>query len=284
MKNITKVFACVLTAFLVMALAKLPVQAAPVTLPDGTVFDPEFYAQQYPDVAAAVGTSPQALYNHYILFGKAEGRAAYAGAGTTTAVVIPADFNAAFYAEHNPDVVAALGNDPAVLYKHYVMFGKKEGRLPNADNYPGSGTTVTPVTNYTGIALNTTDLNGNPVNTKDIFSTHKYTMVNLWASWCGPCRSELDELGSLAKTFESKGCAIVGLLYDDDTAYARRLLANAGASYLNIMDTSDLDRVFDSYCVPTSFFVDQNGRIVGDPIEGAAPYLYLSTLEELLAR
>lgn len=54
--------------------------AAPVTLPDGQVFDPDYYAQNNPDVVASVGTDPAMLYQHYLLFGKAEGRQPYAGA------------------------------------------------------------------------------------------------------------------------------------------------------------------------------------------------------------
>lgn len=55
-------------------------EAAPITLANGEIFDPEYYAQQNPDVVAAVGNSPQMLYQHYTMFGKAEGRLPYAGA------------------------------------------------------------------------------------------------------------------------------------------------------------------------------------------------------------
>lgn len=43
-------------------------------------FDPVYYAAAYPDVAAAVGTEPEALWNHYLAYGMAEGRCPYAGA------------------------------------------------------------------------------------------------------------------------------------------------------------------------------------------------------------
>ena len=61
------------------------VKAAPETMPDGTVFDAEYYAQTYPDVANAVGTDRDALYNHYVSFGKAEGRLACAPTTTIQA-------------------------------------------------------------------------------------------------------------------------------------------------------------------------------------------------------
>lgn len=53
--------------------------AAPETMPDGTIFDAEYYAQMYPDVVAALGTDADAMYQHYVTFGRNEGRYAYLG-------------------------------------------------------------------------------------------------------------------------------------------------------------------------------------------------------------
>lgn len=53
--------------------------AAPETMPDGAVFDAEYYAQNYPDVVAELGTDRDALYQHYLTFGLYEGRLAYDG-------------------------------------------------------------------------------------------------------------------------------------------------------------------------------------------------------------
>lgn len=54
------------------------VLAAPQTMPDGTVFDAEYYAEAYPDVAAVLGTDAAVLYQHYVNHGKQEGRSPYA--------------------------------------------------------------------------------------------------------------------------------------------------------------------------------------------------------------
>ena len=58
---------------------------------DAGSFDPVYYAALYPDVAAAVGTSPEALYSHYVMFGQKEGRIPYAGASRGEAVNGTAD-------------------------------------------------------------------------------------------------------------------------------------------------------------------------------------------------
>ena len=113
----------------------MTVSAQTKTMPDGTAFDAQYYADAYPDVKAAFGTDEQALYRHYMEHGKAEGRSPVPTADSQTAAEpaagIPADFDAAYYAQNNPDVVAVYGTDPAALYKHYVEHGKAEGRKAN---------------------------------------------------------------------------------------------------------------------------------------------------------
>jgi len=63
--------------------------AAPKTMPDGSVFDAAYYAAAYPDVAVALGTSESALYNHYLQYGKAEGRKPTAQSSQVTSPASP---------------------------------------------------------------------------------------------------------------------------------------------------------------------------------------------------
>lgn len=119
-----------LAAAMTLALScSITVCAQPEVMPDGTVFDTEYYAQANPDVAAVLGTDANALYLHYVNFGKAEGRAAVS---PTDAAATAVEFDAGYYAQANPDVVAVLGTDPATLYQHYIQYGKAEGRLAAA--------------------------------------------------------------------------------------------------------------------------------------------------------
>ena len=64
---------------------KMTAYAQPKTMTDGAVFDAEFYAETYPDVKAVFGNDEAALYNHYIQYGKSEGRLAYAPENNTSA-------------------------------------------------------------------------------------------------------------------------------------------------------------------------------------------------------
>ena len=59
----------------------------------------------------------------------------------------------------------------------------------------------------------TVTLTGEPV-TQEIFGEAKLTMVNIWATYCGPCIQEMPELAELAREYEDRGVQIVGLLSD----------------------------------------------------------------------
>ena len=132
----------------------------------------------------------------------------------------------------------------------------------------------------------TTDFEGNAVSSKDIFAKNKYTMVNIWASWCGPCIQELPELEEINKEFEAKGCGIVGLLTDgtdpSGLADAKEIIADAGVTYLNVIDSTGIANMLGITGVPTSVFVDSNGQIVGKSIVGANPEAYRTVMDGLL--
>ena len=66
------------------------------------------------------------------------------------------------------------------------------------------------------VSFETQDLDGNPVTSQELFAGHKITMVNLWATWCINCKSEMAELEALNKEWAEKGCQIIGICDDAD--------------------------------------------------------------------
>lgn len=115
----------------VVSLSPIMAQAAPVTMPDGNVFDPEYYAEQNPDVVVALGKNSDVLYRHYQLCGKAEGRLPYAQVPVQQAQQVQTSerFDSVFYADTYPDLKAVFGYDSQLLYNHYITSGKAEGRI-----------------------------------------------------------------------------------------------------------------------------------------------------------
>lgn len=92
-----------------------PVQAAPQKMPDGGIFDADYYAQNNPDVVAAFGTTdPATLYSHYENFGKAEGRLPYAP-GTDVSGLVAADSPAAVSAPYGCTYEGTASGCPVYL-------------------------------------------------------------------------------------------------------------------------------------------------------------------------
>ena len=122
------------------------------------------------------------------------------------------------------------------------------------------------------------DLNGNPVKSDDLFSKNAVTVVNFWFTTCKPCVSELGDLEALNKSLAEKGGTVVGInaftLDGDETAIAeaKAVLAKKGATYRNLTFASGSEAgvlTGNVFAFPTTYVVDRNGNIVGDPIVGA---------------
>ena len=137
------------------------------------------------------------------------------------------------------------------------------------------------------VSFETTDLDGNPVNSRELFAGSRVTMINLWATWCVACKKELPELSELAKEFEKKGCQIVGICLDADeegmAEVAKEILEQNGVAYLNLAAPEDVETLLPTVSFPTSFFFDSQGRMVVEPVLGALVEQYLPTLDAALA-
>ena len=125
----------------------------------------------------------------------------------------------------------------------------------------------------TGLDFVTTDLDGNEISSMDLFAQHEITVLNVWASWCGPCQGELPELEALNQRLASKDCAVVGLLYDGDEPEAvqdaKAVMNEKGVTYLVICPPENVDDIFDLQCYPTTFYISRDGNFIGSPTEGA---------------
>ena len=138
-----------------------------------------------------------------------------------------------------------------------------------------------------GIAFETTDLDGNLVSSEDIFSGHRITMINMWATWCEPCKNELPELAKMAEVFEEQGCQIIGICLDaedeETMAEGRAILKEAGVNYLNIAPFEGREEMLPNELYPTTYFVDENGVMLDEVISGAMVERYPQAMNKLLA-
>ncbi len=143
--------------------------------------------------------------------------------------------------------------------------------------------------------FSTQDVNGNTV-TQDIFKEHKLTMVNVFTTWCSPCVQEMPDLEKLYQQMKDRNVGVVGVVLDvldekgeiveKDLEQAQLLVQKTGVTYPVILpDSTYLNgRLMSIEAFPESFFVDQNGNIVGETYSGSGSLEdWLGTVEKELA-
>lgn len=135
--------------------------------------------------------------------------------------------------------------------------------------------------------FSTTDMDGNKV-TNDTFADYDLTVVNFWATYCNPCIDELPELAEWKKELPNN-VNLIGLLVDvdekgsDQYKLAEKIIKETGADYQHLIATEEFDDMISNLVgVPTTFFVDSAGKIIGEPFAGADVDAYKQTVEDYL--
>ncbi len=98
----------------------------------------------------------------------------------------------------------------------------------------------------------------------------KPVVLNFWASWCPPCKSEATALETAYRHYKGQGVVFLGIDYHDVSSDARTFLNHHGVTYTTLEDGSGM--IGDRYGVlalPETYFVDREGRLVGFHIEGS---------------
>ncbi|MBP5726323.1 MAG: TlpA family protein disulfide reductase [Clostridia bacterium] len=138
------------------------------------------------------------------------------------------------------------------------------------------------------LSFETTDIDGNPVSSADLFKDNKITMVNIWGTWCHNCVDEMTELAEIHTRLQEKGCGIVGVeserepiegMVDEIHAF----LEEKGTNYPNVIMPQGNEIFSKISGYPTTIFVDREGRILTVPITGAMVSKYEPTVDLLLS-
>jgi thiol-disulfide isomerase/thioredoxin len=124
------------------------------------------------------------------------------------------------------------------------------------------------------------DLDGNKISS-ELFADNKITMINIWGTFCGPCIREMPSLAKLSDENKSKGVEIIGIPIDiiddwgrlDSSAKsdALMIMKQTGVKYKNLVPTIEMFQTFlrGIQAVPTTVFVDKNGKQIGQAYLGA---------------
>jgi len=119
------------------------------------------------------------------------------------------------------------------------------------------------------VDFTTNDLNGNPIKLSERIKG-KPAVLNLWASWCGPCRRKAIELIPIYEEFRDKGFVVIGVARERNISAAVAAIELDKYPWENLVELNDAEKIWEKYGIGNSggmiFLIDENGIIVAtDP-------------------
>lgn len=128
------------------------------------------------------------------------------------------------------------------------------------------------------------DINGNTLD-GSVFKEKKLTVLNLWATWCGPCVEEMPELEEVWQEMKEQNVQFIGLTIDSDLKEIQQVKENLKITYPLIAESKELTEEIASQFdyVPVTLFVDEEGKVMDTIIAGGTTGKALqATIEGLL--
>ena len=113
---------------------------------------------------------------------------------------------------------------------------------------------------------------GQTVKLSDFISKNKYTLIDFWASWCGPCRKEMPNVVAAYKEFKNKGFGIVGVSLDNNLDKWKEAITTLDITWPQMSDLQGWNnagaKLYGVNSIPATVLVDQEGTIVARNLRG----------------
>lgn len=120
-------------------------------------------------------------------------------------------------------------------------------------------------------AYSATSLDGKPLNLAD--EKGKVVLLNVWATWCAPCRFEVPELEALHKKYGAQGFKVIGVSVDDTGLDGvKQFVTSNKMSYPIVVDADGrIANLLRTTVLPTSIVIGRDGRIVWRKVGAVMP-------------
>ena len=124
----------------------------------------------------------------------------------------------------------------------------------------------------------------------DVLANSKLTMINVWATFCGPCINEMPDLGKVAAAYDVSEFQMLGIVSDvlegdaDMLAEAKEIIDETGAGYTHLLLNEELymNLVGASDSVPTTYFFNQEGELLGYLVGAQSKEVWEEIIDGLL--
>jgi thiol-disulfide isomerase/thioredoxin len=124
---------------------------------------------------------------------------------------------------------------------------------------------------------------GNKILFSDIVEKNKYTLLDFWASWCGPCRKAMPQIKEIYEKYDKKGLAVVSLSLDTDGEAWKKAIDELGMTWTQLCNpdggSREVGQAYGIEFIPTMLIISQDGKIAARGLEGEA---LAKKIEELM--
>ncbi len=124
---------------------------------------------------------------------------------------------------------------------------------------------------------------GKEIALSDVVKENKYTLLDFWASWCGPCMHEVPYLKAAYDDYKDKGFEIFAVSYDDDAVAWKSAVKRNGMGWIQVSSLKGWDcptqAMYGVRSIPRNLLIDSEGTIVAENLRGEA---LAAKLKELL--
>ena len=104
------------------------------------------------------------------------------------------------------------------------------------------------------------DLDGQQVRLADLRG--QVVLLNFWATWCGPCRTEMPEIESIYRAYRERGFTVLAVDLQEDATEVRPYLRELGLTFPGLLDRDGaVSRAYRTRALPSSFLIDRQGTV-----------------------
>ena len=131
-------------------------------------------------------------------------------------------------------------------------------------------------------------LDGNVIKSEEFYKEKPLTLVNVWGTFCGPCKEEMPDLAKLYDEYKDK-MNFLGVVVDTNVSMdtnveeAQKIIKDSGVNYKNIMpNPTTEDTLVNITAMPTTFFVNSEGKVLGGFVGKADKDSLKATIDKIL--
>jgi thiol-disulfide isomerase/thioredoxin len=133
------------------------------------------------------------------------------------------------------------------------------------------------------------DLSGEQLTAAQLRRSNRVLVVNVWGSWCGPCRREAPVLSAVSTKYAERGVAFLGLLSRDKPAAASAFVRRFDLNYPSLQDPGGRLQLkfadtLPSQGIPTTWIIDRHGRVAARVLVEVTKSTLVGLIDDELAR